>query len=402
MRKRIRSTSVSTAEITVKVIDYKSLPWWLVLLPLAAVLLFMLGGCSKGEGGGVQAAGGKNGKERRGPRHPPVPVAIATASSGRISSYYAATATLVAEKQAEVLARVNGVALELACEEGDWVSAGQRLLSIEDAEYRLRLRLAQANTARLQDRFNRLSTAGEKDLVSAEEFEALRSDLKAAQAAEELAQLNLSYTEIKAPFNGRVVKRYVDVGQNITSGMQLFAIADFSPLLAIIHVPAKEFRKLQLDQPVQVTLDSNKQRMSGRVKLISPVINPNSGTIKVTVEIEEYPAGTRPGDFAEVSIVTEVRDGATLVPKIAVFSDRGDQIIYVAADSTAERRVVEVGFTDDDNAEILDGVSDGEPVIVKGQRSLKHGSSIKIIGDDPVAKTQEPKTAAGDSQQPGS
>jgi membrane fusion protein (multidrug efflux system) len=119
--------------------------------------------------------------------------------------------------------------------------------------------------------------------------------------------------------------------------------------------------------------------MTGRIKLVSPVIDPSSGTIKITIEIREYPAGVRPGDFAEVRIVTESRADRTLVPKIAVVTEKGEQVVYVAADTTAERRVVEVGFEDDESAEILDGVSAGEPVVVKGQRSLKHGSAIKIL-----------------------
>jgi Fe2+ transport system protein FeoA len=125
------------------------------------------------------------------------------------------------------------------------------------------------------------------------------------------------------------------------------------------------------------------------------VIDPASGTIKVTIEIPSYPQGTRPGDFAEVSIVTERHETSTIVPKIAVFTDRGDQVVYVAGDSTAERRVVEVGFQDDANAEILNGVADGDRVVVKGQRSLKNGSAIKVVGKDaPGSNAPEDKDKA--------
>jgi membrane fusion protein (multidrug efflux system) len=136
---------------------------------------------------------------------------------------------------------------------------------------------------------------------------------------------------------------------------------------------------------------------------VSPIIDPSSGTIKVTIEIPEYPSDTRPGDFAEVSIVTERRLGSTLIPKNAVFTDRGDQIVYVAADSTAERRVVEVGFEDDVHAEILSGVTEGEDVVVKGQRSLKHGAAIKVLDDSPLASPQtEPKDKEKPNRQRGS
>ncbi len=185
-----------------------------------------------------------------------------------------------------------------------------------------------------------------------------------------------------APFNGAVVSRLVDVGQNINIGTPLFVLSDFDPLLARVHVPSKEFKKLKPDQPVELVLESNRQKLSGRIKLVSPVIDPTSGTIKVTIEIVDYPAGVRPGEFAEVHIVTERRLGSTLVPKIALVMDRGEQVLYVAADSTAERRSVEVGFEDENFAEIISGISPDESIVVRGQRSLKHGSAIKILEEN--------------------
>jgi membrane fusion protein (multidrug efflux system) len=158
--------------------------------------------------------------------------------------------------------------------------------------------------------------------------------------------------------------------------------------LARIHVPSKEFKKLKIDQIVTLILDSNQQRLQGRIKLISPVIDPSSGTIKVTVEVPDYPPNTRPGDFAEVQIVTEKRTDSILIPKVAVFSDKGEDVVYVAKENVAERRVIEVGFRDNDNAEIITGISIGDLVVVKGQRSLKNGDPLKILG------AEESETAA--------
>ncbi len=400
---RGQARSVTTARTIPNSLNINRLRFWAVAGVTTLFLLTLAAGCSRGDkaatGGqvagtaqGSRKGGGKDGQRQR-PSQPPVPVAVEAVSIGNIASYYTATATLTAEKEAEILARATGVALALDCEEGDWVQEGQVLMRIADAEYRLRLVEAEARTASLRDRHDRLKGMWEQQLVSAEDFEGVRNELKAAEAAEGLARLNLSYTTVAAPFSGRVVSRRVDVGQNITVGLPLFVVSDFDPLLAIVHVPSKEFKKLKPDQKVQIILDSNEQHLEGRIKLVSPVINPTTGTIKITVEIREYPPDTRPGDFAEVNIVTERRTGKMLVPKIAVFTDHGDQIVYVAADSTAERRVVEVGFEDSEHAEIVDGVVAGERVIVKGQRSLKHGAAIKILrGDTPARTTDSART----------
>ena len=353
-----------------------------------------LAGC--GGNGGEQAAakhgGHGNGGGRGGntPGQPPVPVAIDVVATGAIASYYAATATLAPENEAEILARVAGVVRTLDCEEGDRVKRGDVLLTIENDEYMFRLRQAEANRADFQARLDRLEKMASQDLVSVEELETLKNNLKTAEAEEGLARTNLSYTQVTAPFGGSIVARRVGVGQNLTAGMPLFQLSDFDPLLARIHVPARQFNLLEPDQPVDLVLESDGTRLEGWIKLINPTIDPGTGTIKVTIEIRQYPVGVRPGDFARVRIVTERREGSTLVPRIAVVTDRGEQVVYVSADSTAERRVVELGFQDDQHAEIISGVSPGEQVIVKGQRSLKHGSPIKILADDRVAESETP------------
>jgi membrane fusion protein (multidrug efflux system) len=283
----------------------------------------------------------------------------------------------------------------LSCEEGDLVAEGAELLRIDNAEYQYRLEQAQAARADLQSRYDRLSKMKEQEMVSAEEYEKTINDLAAAKAAEGMAALNLSYTRVTAPFAGRVVTRLVNEGQTVNVGTSLFVLSDFKPLLARVHVPSKEFNQLRPDQAVDLVLESSGIKLRGRIKLVSPTIDPSSGTIKVTVEINNYPDGVRPGDFAQVKIVTEQRQESMLVPKIALVNDRGEQVLYVAqADTTAERRVVDVGFQDDVNAEIMKGINIGERIVVKGQRSLKHGSAIKVI-DDAAGQATEAKNAGG-------
>ena len=354
---------------------------------VAVTVMLPLAGCGK-DGSAQQARGGGPGGGGAG-KEAPVPVAVAAATKGDIASYYTATATLAAEKEAEILSRVSGVVSRLLCEEGDVVAQGAELLLVDNDEYRFRYEQAAAARADLEARAARLQKMRDQDLVSAEEYETLSNDLAAATAAEGMARLNLSYTRVTAPFAGRVVTRRVDVGQNVNAGTPLFVLSDFTPLLARVFVPAKEFNKLEPNQPVDLVLESNGLRLRGRIKLVSSTIDPASGTIKITVEIPSYPAGVRPGDFAQVSIVTERRVGRTLVPKVALVNDRGEQVVYVSADSTAERRVVEIGFQDERNAEILDGVRAGERIVVKGQRTLKNGSAIKVLDDADAAQASD-------------
>ena len=352
---------------------------WFIVITVLGIISFA--GCGDNPNGEPPQANRPGNQKKQAQQA--IPVAVTTASSGSISSYYRATATLEAEKQAQVLARVTGVVKTLLAEEGDKISKGDPLLLIENNEYHFRVEQATAGTTNLRARYQRLEQMVAEGLATEEEIQAARSDLASAEAEEGLARLSLSYTTVSAPFSGRVTERLVDAGQNVSSGDPLFVMADFDPLLAKVHVPSREFKRLQKDQTVELVLDSNGARLSGHIKLISPVIDPTSGTIKITVEVPDYPKGTRPGEFAQVQIVTEKRDNSTLVPRSAVLTDKGESVVYtpISEDDklTAERRIVEVGFTDDQNVQILSGLQPGDTIVIKGQRSLKHGAPLKIL-----------------------
>ena len=325
----------------------------------------------------------------------PVPIATSPATQGDISVYYKTNATLEVDKDADIVARVSGLVKTIMVEEGDAVAAGAVLLEIENDEYKHRVTLSSARAQNLKSKRDRLKTLTD-DLVSVQERETAESEYNTAMAELELAQLNLSYTTVRAPFAGRVVTRMVDPGQKVGSDTAVFHLSDFRSLLAKVFVPSKEFRNLKTEQDVNLILDSTKAIMKGRIKLVSPIIDPSTGTIKITVEVSDYPANTRPGDFAEVQVITDTHSAVVLVPRFAVITDHDEQIVFIAIeDNTAERRPVEIGYSDDDNSEIISGVKVGERVVVKGQRRLENGTVLKILDNaskDPKVSQDAPES----------
>ena len=345
---------------------------------LLAATFFVMAACGGAPNGTTNGARG--GQPGGGPPElPTMSVAVKAAGLGDIATYYRATASLDPDKRADILARVSGVVERIVAEEGDRVATGQVLLHIVDDEYRYRATMARVDLEKQQARLARAEKIFGQGLSSAEDFDAIRTDKASAEAALELAKLELSYTLVRAPFAGHVVRRLVDQGQTASNGTALFTMADMHRLLARVHIPAKEFRSIRPDQPVQLLVSSTGDRLSGRIDLVNPLVDPASGTIKVTVEVTEYPASTRPGDFVEVSIVTDSHVDSLLVPRVAVVTERGQRSVYVVEGDQAHQRAVEVGFEDDASAEILSGLEPGELVVTQGQRALRDGQPVSIL-----------------------
>ncbi len=358
-------------------------PWRRLAWGLAVVAA--LPACGNDSGGAPGAARAAGGRDRS--QDPPTSVAVEPVTRGTVVARYTTTATLEAENRAEILARTQGVVEKLLCEEGDRVRSNQELLLLDDDEVRLRLQQAEVGLKEQRSIFERQEASFKKEVVSAAEFDLAKANVEKAEVERDLAEHTLSLTRVRAPFNGTITQRLVEVGQSVSEGTPLFAIASFDPLLARIHVPAKEMGSLRVGQAVELVLDSNAKRLNGVVRLVSPVIDPSSGTVKVTVHVTDYPEGTRPGDFAQVNVVTQRHEDVLRVPNVAVFEDRGENVVYVAQDSVAHRRVVDVGFIDDTHTEIRSGLEAGEIIVVKGQRSLRDGGRIRILETDAAMQT---------------
>jgi len=358
----------------------------ILIIAITLLAVLALAGCGNSEAKPTDQAARQAGatqKQQGGPGEKPpletLAVSVEPAARGDIATYYRATASLDPDKEADILARVQGTITRILAEEGDDVREGQLLLYIDDTEYKHRLTQAKVALDQTKMKFERIKTIIAQGLVSQENYDDAKSELDAAEAAYELAALELSWCEVRAPFTGRIVRRQVDQGRNVSNGTALFSVADMRRLLARVHVPAREFRKIQTEQPVKLTVDSTGDELVGRIDLVSPIVDPRTGTIKVTVEITDYPPSTRPGNFAEVSIVTDTHRDVLVVPNLAVLTDKDQRVVYVADGETARRTVVETGYEDDKMTEIVAGVDPGTPVVVQGQRSLADGQPIRIL-----------------------
>lgn len=348
------------------------------LTRLSAVMLLCaaLAACGKAQTADATAeAAGQKEEEQA----PAVPVEVAVALSGDITARYAATGTLEAEHDAEVVAKVGGVVQDLLVEEGDRVQAGQVLAKLDDARLRIEVARAEANLAKLEQEYRRNRRLYESQLVSAETFERLGHEMEAMRAELDLARLQLEYTEIRAPFDGIVAERHVKIGNMVELNSPAFRVTTYDPLIIRLHVPERELSKLAKGQPAALRVDALPAEIfSGVVDRVSPVVDSNTGTFAVTVAVRGE-GKLKPGMFGRVAIVHDTRSNAVLVPRSAVMVEDARSSVFVVSDGKAERRSVVTGYVNDGMIEIVDGIAPGDWVITVGQNSLKNGARVAAV-----------------------
>lgn len=331
------------------------------------------------------------------PERKPVPIAVNHVQVGEAASYYVTTSTLEAEAHAEVRSRATGVLNKLNVEEGASVEKGQILALLDDADQKLRLELAQIAYDRASADFDRRRKMRDSGVLAPEEFDMVENTFKEAAANLKVAELDLSYTRIAAPISGTVVRRLVDRGDYISQGETLFAVMDLSPLLVRLHIPANRMGTVSPGQSLTLKAESVPEPLTADVSLVSPIVDPDTGTVKVTAELHQYPARIRPGDFVEVRVVTDRRQNAMMVPSVAVFEEQGKDILYIVEEGKAQRRTVEVGFVESGATEILSGITSEDLIVVKGQRNLRDGMTVDIL-EGPGAAEQTGDTTSKEEQ----
>lgn len=323
-----------------------------------------------------------------------VPVEVEPVRRQAISEYLEANGTLEAENEVELVARTAGPITALEAEEGDRVRSGQLLARIDDREARNQVAVATVNRDEAKLAFERAKTSWESGLVSQEAYDSAQSALEGAQAQLDAASLQLAYTEIRAPFAALVVTRHIKLAQYVTQGTPLFRISDFTPLLCPVQIPEKDLPRVHVGQSGRIVVEAfPDETYLARVLRVRPTVDAATGTVTVTLEIDGRDR-LRPGMFASVYLQTETHPDALVIPRKALVLDSIGDTVFVLDGDTAVRREVRLGIREQDSVEVLEGLQEGEEVVVLGQEALSDGTPVEILDESPEGSAPATEGAA--------
>lgn len=315
---------------------------------------------------------------------------------GPISAFLPFNTTLETEAVVDIFPQTTGQVEALLVEEGKIVKAGDPLLKIEDTEMRIDADESRANYEQLKRNFSRSEELFASKLINKQDYETQSYQLEQARLRYERANLRHSYTTVRAPFDGVISSREAQVGARVATGTKLFSMVKLDEIVGRVFVPGRYLSVVKLDQPAVVTSEFLADRVfKGWVKRISPVIDPKSGTFKVTVGVRgDRPAELPPGLFVSVRIVTDTRPEAVLVPKRAIVYEGGERYFFTVANEIASKRKLQAGYEDPQNIEAVAGVEPGTHVIVVGHAGLKDGAAVRTVNAlAPVPVSPEPGLA---------
>jgi membrane fusion protein (multidrug efflux system) len=263
-------------------------------------------------------------------------------------------------------------------------------------------------------------------LTSNEAHDRIRFDLETQRATYDMAKLELSYTRIVAPIDGVISLRMVKEGNLIQLHQALFRIDDFDPLLAVLNVPERELNILRAGLDVAMGVDALPGKtFTGTVARVSPVVDPATGTFRVTCEFRDEANRLKSGMFGRVSVVYDQRADALVIPREALAEADGKATVFIVAKqrqseyereqrelakargekvpeeeadskeaaqpgdgkkpkddpelNVARVREVELGYAAGDIVEIRSGLTEGDTVVTVGRAGVRDGTVVSIL-----------------------
>jgi len=309
-----------------------------------------------------------------------IPVETVTPSRGDIDAVYSGTAPIEAFADATVIAKVSGEVTEILVEEGDDVVAGQILAHLDGDRLRLEKQQAEANLRKLQRDFQRNVDLKDKGLISTGDFEKIQYEMEALQATFDLARLELDYTEIRAPIDGIISERFIKIGNTIDVNAKTFQVTSLEPLISYLHIPEREYRRIDPNQAASIQIDALQgAQFDATVARVSPVVDPETGTFKITIEVSDPSRRLKPGMFGRISIVYDSRANVLQIPRSAIIEGAESSYVYVISGDAVEKRFIQTGYAAGGFIEITDGVQDDDEIVYVGHTNLKDGSKVSVI-----------------------
>ena len=361
----------------------------LLLIIFSAMFIIGMAGCAS-----------KNKKDQE----ESIPVKVQAVARGQVVKSLEYTGDIKAKVEVKVFSKVPNNRIEkLYADEGDYVEEGGLIASISAPSINHGLEQAKASLAAVKAQLENLAAENERaerlyneNAMSKQQYDAVKSQYEATQAqldqtraAVRTAESNVSDTEVRAPIAGIIGQKFYEAGDMINMAQPLVTVVQMRQVKTVFNVTEEDLGKLADGQKAEISVKSYPDTVfTGKVIKISPVLDPLTRMAEVEVLVDNPDLKLKPGMFARIRLITGTMDNVIVVPRYATIEsttlerENGkDQVIknyfvFVAVDSVAQQRKLDVIHVNNVSIAVDSGVQVGEKLIVQGQNNLKNESKI--------------------------
>lgn len=339
-------------------------------------------------------------------------VKVTKVKRGDISVPILSTGTLFPAFESKIGPKTSGTVEVVNVDEGDQVKKGQRLaqldqksllIAVRQCQATVRVAEAQLKEAELKElnlrrEKERLTNLFEKNVISRQRYddidtahsmaltrmELIRAQILSARENLAMAEQKLRDTRIVSPFSGLIVKRFINQGEYVTTmpPSPLFLVMNIDEVEMEVGLPEVHLANIAIGNPVEIIVDTYPGiTFKGKISTINPMVDPISRAFKVKVRIPNGDHRLKPGMFARVKIYPKIHRDALIVPFKSVVRRGGNTAVFIADGDIVSLRAVTEGITNEREIEIIDGLQEGEEVVIEGHYGMADRTKVRVLRD---------------------
>ena len=307
-----------------------------------------------------------------------VPVAARVIIPAPFDNIINSTGTILASEEVEIRSEITGQVVKILFTEGTRVRKGDLLVKINDDELLAQLQKQQSQKSLAEDIFKRRKQLFESHLISSEDFDKARNDLKSIEAEINLIKAKIKKTELRAPFDGEIGLRYVSEGSFVNSSTRITTLQSLASVKIDFSIPEKYASIVKKESPVSFSVSGSVDTFTGTIYAIEPKIDPVTRTVQIRARSANVNGSLMPGAFAQVRLLLEKIPNAIMIPSESVIPEMEGQKVFVAVDGMAQTKKVTTGLRTENLVQVTSGLTAGDTVITSGIMQLRPSTLITL------------------------
>lgn len=329
-----------------------------------------------------------------------LPVRAVPVEVGKVSDEVTAVGSLLAEESVIIRPEIDGRIVSLHFQEGHAVTAGTRLVTIDNSEYEAQSAAVRADLKTEEQRLARTRELHQQNFISKDALDVQLGAVDRLKAHLAEADSRVAKTVIRAPFSGTVGLRMISPGAYVKAGTDIVRLESIGTIKADFRIPELYMSKLGSNQEIAIRLDAYPgEEFRGRIYAVEPVVDEQTRTILMRARIPNKGNKLKPGMFVRVAVTLANRPNAIIVPEQAIWPQGQDNFVFRVVDGKAALTKIQIGNRQPGRVEIIEGLNASDTVVTEGQIKLRDGAPVMVMAA-PAAGPADQGGATGQQQAP--